>query len=521
MLHPLFVAQCGALHIWDVDGNEYIDFVGSWGPMILGCAHRRSRPAREQLDRGTSYGAPTELEVELARRSARPCPSIEMVRMVSSGTEATMSAIRLARGYTGREKFIKFDGNYHGHSDALLVAAGSGLLTLGVPGQPGVTKGADGDTIVLPYNDVGRRSPSCSRSGRAGRRDHRRADRRQHGRRSAAAGLPRGLRELCTEYGVVLIFDEVITGFRVAWGGAQERYGVTPDLTTLGKIIGGGLPVGAFGGSREIMETLAPIGPVYQAGTLSGNPLAMVAGAATLGGSPSRASTSSSRPPAPASSRACARPPTQRAAPSPSTGSARCYDVLLRRPGAQLRRRQGRRHRRLRRLLAAHARGRRLSRAVAVRSGDDLACPDRRGPGQGCGRRGRLVRRSGRPDVRGVDTNDVPSVTVPRLALYLRKLRELRSRGVDRVSSRDLAEMIDLNAAQIRKDFSYFGEFGTRGVGYEVPVLVDRDHPLPRPGPHLERGHRRRRPAGHRAGAIPRVRRAGFRLVGMFDSSAT
>lgn len=280
---PIFYDRAKGSHVWDVDGNEYVDFVASWGPMILGHAPDAVLDkVREQLDRGTSYGAPTLIEVEMAEAVIKAVPSVEMVRFVSSGTEATMSAIRLARGYTGREKFIKFDGNYHGHSDALLVAAGSGLLTLGIPSTPGVTKGAAGDTIVLPYNDL----------------DSVRATLESQGEQVAAiilepvaanmgvvlpkSGYLQGLRDLCDEFGVVLIFDEVITGFRLALGGAQEYYGVTPDLTTMGKIIGGGFPVGAFGGKREIMEYLAPIGPVYQAGTLSGNPVAMVAGLATL-----------------------------------------------------------------------------------------------------------------------------------------------------------------------------------------------------------------------------------------------
>jgi glutamate-1-semialdehyde 2,1-aminomutase len=281
---PIFYERAKGSHVWDADGNEYVDFVASWGPMILGHAPEVVLDAvRAQLDKGTSFGAPTEIELKMAEAVCAAVPSIEEVRMVSSGTEATMSAIRLARGYTGREKFIKFDGDYHGHSDALLVAAGSGLVTLGIPSTPGVTKGAAADTVVLPYNDLEAVRSTLAEIGEQVAAIILEPIAGNMGVVPPAEGFLAGLRALCDEHGVVLIFDEVISGFRVALGGAQERYGVTPDLTTLGKIIGGGFPVGAFGGRREIMECLAPVGPVYQAGTLSGNPVAMVAGLALLG----------------------------------------------------------------------------------------------------------------------------------------------------------------------------------------------------------------------------------------------
>ena len=283
-IDPLFIDHAKGDRIWDVDGREYVDFVASWGPMILGHAPDVVLDAvREQLAKGTSYGAPTYIEVEMAKAVVDAVPSIEQVRMVSSGTEATMSAIRLARGYTGRDKFIKFDGNYHGHSDALLVAAGSGLLTLGIPSTPGVTKGAAADTIVLPYNDLNAVAAALEKQGHEVAAIIVEPVAGNMGVVPPRGGFLEGLRALCDAHGVVLIFDEVITGFRVALGGAQERYDVMPDLTTLGKIIGGGFPVGAFGGKAEIMQQLAPCGPVYQAGTLSGNPVAMVAGLALIG----------------------------------------------------------------------------------------------------------------------------------------------------------------------------------------------------------------------------------------------
>ncbi|MFH1077456.1 MAG: glutamate-1-semialdehyde 2,1-aminomutase [Pseudomonadota bacterium] len=280
---PLFIDHADGARIFDADGNSYIDYVGSWGPMILGHRHPAVIAAIEKiLDRGTSFGAPTDLEIMLADMIIEAAPSIEMVRMVNSGTEATMSAVRLARAVTGRDIIIKFDGCYHGHADTLLVDAGSGVATFGIPGSPGIPQGCIGDTISLPYNDIDAVTEVI---------------RRKSGDIACVivepiAGnmglvLPKpnflaALRDLTQESKSILIFDEVMTGFRVAYGGAQALYGVTPDLTCLGKIIGGGLPVGAYGGRRELMERIAPEGPVYQAGTLSGNPVAMAAGMATL-----------------------------------------------------------------------------------------------------------------------------------------------------------------------------------------------------------------------------------------------
>lgn len=280
---PLFFKHAAGAYVTDEDDQRYVDYVGSWGPMILGHSHPDVLDAvRRQLEHGLSYGAPTAMETEMADLVCALVPSLEMVRMVSSGTEATMSAIRLARGFTGRDSIIKFEGCYHGHSDSLLVKAGSGALTQGVPSSAGVPAAFAKHTLTLPFNDSAAVEQLLAEVGQdvaciivepvAGNMNC----------VPPAPGFLEGLREQCDQHGVVLIFDEVMTGFRVALGGAQAHYGVTPDLTTFGKIIGGGMPVGCFGGKREIMSCIAPLGPVYQAGTLSGNPLAMAAGLTTL-----------------------------------------------------------------------------------------------------------------------------------------------------------------------------------------------------------------------------------------------
>lgn len=281
--NPPFIARADGSHIFDIDGNEYIDYVGSWGPMVVGHAHPQVVKAlQEAATRGTSYGAPTLIESQLAKKVMEVYPSMEVIRMVNSGTEATMSALRLARGYTGRNKIVKFIGCYHGHSDSLLVKAGSGMATFGVPDSPGVTPGTAQDTITIPYNDFEAFKAVFAEQGAeiaavivepvAG----------NMGLVLPKPGYLDLLRKVTTEHGALLIFDEVMCGFRASLGGAQAAYAVKPDLTCLGKIIGGGLPVAAYGGRRDIMEKVSPAGPVYQAGTLSGNPLAMTAGLETL-----------------------------------------------------------------------------------------------------------------------------------------------------------------------------------------------------------------------------------------------
>ena len=280
---PIFIESAKGSKIYDADGNEYIDYVLSWGPMILGHTHPQvTKALQKAAEKGTSYGAPTGLEIELAKMILKAYPSMDLVRMVNSGTEATMSAIRAARGFTGRDKIIKFEGCYHGHADGLLVKAGSGALTFGVPDSPGVPKDYAKNTITVPFNDLNTLKKVLEKEAKniacvivepvVG----------NIGCVIPKKGFLKGLRSLTKKYDVVLIFDEVMTGFRVSYGGAQKAYGIKPDMTCLGKVIGGGVPVGAYGGKKEIMSMIAPLGPVYQAGTLSGNPLAMTAGIETL-----------------------------------------------------------------------------------------------------------------------------------------------------------------------------------------------------------------------------------------------
>ncbi len=281
--NPLFIKKGEGSKIYDVDGNEFIEYIGSWGPHLFGHNPPFIKEALlKSIENGTSFGAPTELEVSMAKLITELVPSIEMVRMVNSGTEATMSAVRTARGFTGKEKFIKFEGCYHGHADYFLIKAGSGALTLGIPTSPGVTKGNAADTLLADYNDIKSVKELITKNKNEVAAIIIEPIAGNMGVMPAEKKFLQDLRNICSEENIVLIFDEVMSGFRVAKGGAQELYNIKPDLTTFGKIIGGGLPVGAFGGRKEIMEMIAPSGPVYQAGTLSGNPLAMAAGFAAL-----------------------------------------------------------------------------------------------------------------------------------------------------------------------------------------------------------------------------------------------
>jgi glutamate-1-semialdehyde 2,1-aminomutase len=280
---PPFIARGQGARIWDADGNEFVDYIGSWGPLLLGHRHPAVIEAIEKaLEIGTSFGAPTEREIELAELIRELVPSIEMVRLVNSGTEASMSVLRVARGFTGRDVTIKFEGCYHGHVDSLLVKAGSGVATLGLPDSPGVPKGFSDTTIALPFNDVESLEATFKTRGDQIAAVIVEPVVGNMGCVPPAFGYLQALRDLCTKYGALLIFDEVMTGFRVAAGGAQQLFGIKPDMTVMGKVIGGGLPIAAYGGRRDIMTHIAPIGPIYQAGTLSGNPLAVSAGIAML-----------------------------------------------------------------------------------------------------------------------------------------------------------------------------------------------------------------------------------------------
>jgi glutamate-1-semialdehyde 2,1-aminomutase len=385
---PLFFERGEGAYLTDADGNRFIDFVGSWGPMILGHSHPEIvKAVQEQAEASLGFGAPTELEIDLAEQVIGMMPSIEKLRMVNSGTEATMSAIRLARGFTGRDMILKFAGCYHGHSDSLLVKAGSGLLTLGIPNSPGVPEAVAANTLTVPFNDL---SAVSSIFGEYGERIAAVILEPVAGNMGCIPPVPgflQGLREITSTHGALLIFDEVMTGFRVARGGAQARYDVSPDLTTLGKIIGGGLPVGAFGGRADIMDHIAPVGNVYQAGTFSGKPLASVAGLTML-----RMLTGS-------------EDRLLRERPVRARGSRRRHDhserglwhvrtVLHRGRGHGIRSCRQRRRGPLQPILSCHARQRRLSCALCFRSWLHIHRPQRGSTGCNPGRRRSLVRGS-------------------------------------------------------------------------------------------------------------------------------
>ncbi len=377
---PRFFTRGEGAYLWDADDKRYIDYVGSWGPAILGHAHPETvRAVQERARHGLSFGAPTEIEIEMAETLQSLLPSLELVRLVSSGTEATMTALRLARGYTGRPKIVKFEGCYHGHGDSLLVKAGSGALTFGQPSSAGVPPGIAGETLVLSYNDLDQVAAAFA----------------AHPNEIAgiivepvagnmnlvlptAEFLP-GLRELCDRHGAVLIFDEVMTGFRLHLRGAQGLYGVAPDLTTLGKVIGGGMPVGAFGGKRAIMEKIAPLGPVYQAGTLSGNPVAVAAGLATLKAiqAPGFYERLAERTTALTDGLAARRREGSRAL-RRAIDRRHVRDLLRGAGAANLRRGHGLRQGSVQPLLPSHARCRRLFRPVRVRGGVRVGSPQQR-----------------------------------------------------------------------------------------------------------------------------------------------
>ena len=396
---PFFVGRGEGPFLWDTEGRRYVDYVLSWGPLILGHAPPAVMEAlRLQLGRGTSYGASTEGEVELAERIIRLMPGIEMVRLVNSGTEATMSALRVVRAATGRDIVLKFSGCYHGHADAFLVAAGSGVATLGLPDSPGVTRAAAGDTMVAPFNDLDAVADALRERGDAVAAVFVEPVVGNAGLIEPLPGFLSGLRELTQRHGALLVFDEVMTGFRVSLGGAQARYDVEPDMTTLGKVIGGGLPVGAYGGRRDLMDQVAPAGPVYQAGTLSGNPLATAAGNAQLAWLEAARPVHSASKPSPGVSLSwyCGGDPVRRSARRGRRRGLNDRGVLPRRElPRSFEEAKGLRRPHLRTLPPRDAESRRLPGAFAVRGGVRVHGTRRRGSrSDPCGRRRRRLKRS-------------------------------------------------------------------------------------------------------------------------------